>query len=156
MHDLAAFPAILAAVVEAVPREKIRIRASDGRFALVEHVWHLADLEEEGYAVRIERLLAEEHPALADFHGDVIAEERHYIDQEIAPALERFTRARKANAERLASLSDDQRARAGTQEGAGEVTIARVAAMMQQHDREHAADLETLLGELGIAMPALP
>ena len=151
--SLADFPAILAAVVDAVPSDKLRIRASNGRFAVVEHVWHLADLEEEGYGTRIIRLLAEDNPVLPDFRGDVLAEQRQYLTQDVAPALQRFARTREMNAMLLASLKDDQRARRGRQEGVGEITLSRVEEMMRIHDGEHAADLRELLAELGIDEP---
>ena len=149
---LAEFPSHLAAIVASVPAEKMSVRASDGRFALVEHVWHLADLEEEGYGTRIIRLLSENHPSLPDFRGGVLAEERKYIEQDVRPALERFTRVRSMNAMLLESLSEEQRLRAGEQEGVGEVTLARVEEMMREHDGEHAAEIADLLEELGVTV----
>jgi hypothetical protein len=127
---------------------KLRIRARDGRFAMVEHLCHLADLESEGYGARIERLLTEEHPQWGDFDGERIAMERRYLEQDAENALQRFSDARAKNVARLRTTSDQDWERCGRQEGVGEVTLARVVAMMLEHDRGHAADIETLLKEL--------
>jgi hypothetical protein len=132
-----------------MPESLHRTRDSAGNFALVEQVWHLADLEEEGYTVRITRILGETNPSLPDFRGDVVARERRYIEQALAPALQRFESARAANIARLSALTDEQWRRAGTQEGAGEVTLARVAEMMTEHDASHTEELRVLIAELG-------
>jgi hypothetical protein len=153
LERLALLPQILRAAVDAAGKSRLRIRASDGRFSLVEHAWHLADLEEEGFGVRIARLIDEDDPQIADFAGDVIAEQRRYIEQDVEPALDRFKRAREANITRLASLTPEQLQRSGTQEGVGPITLARIPAMMLGHDRSHARDLTELLHELGVAAP---
>jgi len=140
-------------VAERTPEALIRRRGADDNFAVVEHVWHLADLEEEAFAVRIERILAEDNPALPDFRGDVVAIERRYREQPLAPALERFARTRAANHSRLLSATAEQLARRGTQEHVGEITLGDLPRLMHEHDREHARQLIALLKELEIAAP---
>lgn len=148
MEPLRAFPAELRALLESAPRAKLRQRATDGSFALIEHAWHLADLEVEGYGLRIEKLLAEDNPRLPDFKGDEIAERRRYLELELEPALRRFEDARAVNLARIETLSEEQMQRGGEQEGVGRVTIARVVEMMAEHDAGHAAELHALLKEL--------
>jgi len=145
MDELRTFPATLRALIASTPGANIRTRASDGTFALVEQVWHLADLEVEGYGVRLARILDEDDPLLPDFRGDVIAEERRYLELELEPALERFASARAANLERLASLTAAQWQRTGRQEGVGPVTVARVVEMMREHDAGHTVEIHGLL-----------
>src|SRR4051812_1034833 len=111
LHDFAAH---LRATVERMPESLHRTRDSSGNFALVEQVWHLADLEEEGYSVRITRILSESNPALPDFRGDVVARERRYLEQPLTPALERFEATRAANVARLSALSGEEWRRTGT------------------------------------------
>lgn len=131
----------------------IRRRPNAGGFSLVEHAWHLADLETEGYGERITRLLTEPLPHFADFRGDLIAEQRRYIEQPIEPAIARFVAQRVTNVERLRSITDAQWQLRGTQEGIGEVTLARIAEMMSEHDRSHAREIAELLREIGLAVP---
>jgi hypothetical protein len=150
---LAMFPVLLRDVVSNAPAALLRTRARDGRFSLVEHSWHLADLEDEGFGVRIRRLLDEERPILPNFAGDLIAEERHYLEQPAMPAVERFASQRERNRECLAGLQPADLQRAGLQEGVGEVSLARLTTMMLEHDIGHANDLVALLPELGLEVP---
>jgi hypothetical protein len=144
---LAAFPGTLRdALTAAGP--KLRIRARDGRFAMVEHMCHLADLETEGYGMRIERLLTEDRPTWGEFDGERVAMERQYLEQDAQAALDRFAQARAANVARLRTASESDWQRSGTHEGMGQVTLARLAEMMLEHDRGHAEDIGVLLEEL--------
>lgn len=147
IDQLAAFPNALQAALAAAGT-RLRVRASDGRFAMVEHLCHLGDLEREGYGVRIEMLLSEDAPEWDDFDGDAVARERNYLEQDADAALQRFVDARTANVARLRGVSESDWQRRGTHRGTGEVTLARLAEMMVQHDREHAADIAALLEEL--------
>ena len=81
------------------------MRPAGGGFSFVENVWHLADLEREGYGTRIRRILGEENPALLNFDGDRIARERCYQEKDVERGLALFARARQANLEKLRALS---------------------------------------------------
>lgn len=148
IEKLRVFPGELATLITSAPPERLRTRPSNGFFALIEHAWHLADLEVEGYGERIRRLLEEEDPFIPDFKGDEIAAQRRYLELELQPALAKFEAAREANLARVEALDAEQLQRSGEQEGVGRVTIARVVEMMAQHDAEHAAELRALLVEL--------
>lgn len=111
--------------------------------ALVEHLWHLADLEREGFAVRISRLRSEENPELADFDGDRIARERDYRSRDAAEGLEAFRAARDANLATLRSLSSEEWTRAGHLEGYGPITLQELPELMLDHDRSHRAEIRT-------------
>jgi hypothetical protein len=151
LDHLTDFANVVASVFNGTPL--IRRRPATGGFALVEHAWHLADLETEGYAIRIARLLAEVNPSFADFRGEEIARERRYIELEIAPAVKRFIAQRTANVASLCAIGPDQWERCGQQEAVGEITVARVAQMMSEHDRGHASEIAALLRELGHDVP---
>ena len=114
----------------------------DGTFSPVEHCWHLADLEREGFAVRIHRLLEEEEPSLPDFDGARVARERQYRSRSLAEGLAAFRSARLSNRGRLRSLRADQWSRAGTQEGVGRVTMDDLPRMMAEHDAAHRLEID--------------
>jgi len=57
----------LAAHLDSLGPDKAVLAGRRGAFCPVEHCWHLADLEREGYGVRIQRLLRENQPLLRDF-----------------------------------------------------------------------------------------
>jgi hypothetical protein len=113
-------------------------------FSFVEHVWHLADLEEEGYAVRIRRIREEDGPRLADFDGGRLAVERQYRLRGIAEGLKAFARARAANVAVLREVSLDEWLRRATQEQVGPLTLGDIPRMMDDHDAGHRQELQEL------------
>jgi hypothetical protein len=117
----------------------------------LEQAWHLADLEREGYGLRIERLLQEADPLLPDFEGDRIARERSYRTRSLEEALAAFASARAANLARLQAQPPAAWARAGVQQGVGPITLADVPRMMLEHDDSHRAEIAALLA--GAAPP---
>jgi len=114
----------------------------DGTFSPVEHCWHLADLEREGFAVRIRRLLEEEEPSLPDFDGARVARERHYRSRSLSEGLAAFRSARLANLERLRGVRTEQWSRAGTQESVGRVMVCDLPRMMAEHDAAHRLEVD--------------
>jgi hypothetical protein len=114
---------------------------ADG-FSPVEQCWHLADLECDGYAVRIRRLLNETEPELPDFDGDRVAQERDYKSLSLADGLQAFRRARAQNLAALSRLTASEWERAGTQEGVGLIGLCDIPLMMAEHDAAHRTEIE--------------
>ncbi len=131
-------------------------RGKDGAFSLVEHVWHLADLEREGYGTRICRLLSEEEPVLSNFDGERAAQERVYQRRDLRQGLQAFAEARRQNVETLRRLSGSDWKRGGVQDSVGRVTLADLPRMMAEHDRSHTQDIKDLLCHIrtGAPLPA--
>lgn len=113
----------------------------DGSFSPVEQVWHLADLEREGFGTRLDRLQAENRPHLPDFDGDRIARERNYRARSLRDGLSAFAMARKANLDTLQLLPWEAWTRSGTQEGVGPVSLCDMPVFMHQHDQAHVAEI---------------
>lgn len=137
LRDLAAMPAYLRETFEALPQDLVTTGGPDGLFSPVEQVWHLADLEQEGFASRIDRLLNEPHPNLPDFDGTAVARARNYQALSLARGLERFEAARRANLERLRCLPDEAWSRSGVQSGVGAVSLCDMPVFLRQHDQAH-------------------
>lgn len=135
----------LEARARAVSADQARIRPPDGSFSLVEHVWHLADLEKDGFAERIRRIVAEENPTLADFDGARVARERNYRSRDMAEGLGAFQRARAANTSRLRALTPAERSRAGVQDGVGSLTLQDIPTRMLEHDASHRKEIDDLM-----------
>ncbi len=117
----------------------------DGAFSPVEHCWHLADLEREGYALRIRRLLDKHEPQLQDFDGARIAAARNYRQLSLEQGLAAFRAARRDNLRVLHSLAPTQWSRGGTQEGVGRITLADIPRMMAEHDASHRTEIDAWL-----------
>jgi transcriptional regulator with XRE-family HTH domain len=146
---LAAMPAKLKAIVDAIPEDRWRTHPRAGGFSLVEHLCHLRDIDGDGYSVRIERMLAEERPVLPDIDGDQLAIERDYLTQDGRAALDAFTATRWAIVGRLGKLEPTQRRRIGLMAGTAEIDIDGLVSAMLAHDSEHLDELEALRAELG-------
>lgn len=151
--ELSRMPALLSRVAEAFPDAAMRARS--GSFALVEHVWHLADLEREGFGARIARLLGERDPWLPDFDGERTARERRYLQLDLAEGLAAFAAARAANVKALGEVEAGQWSRTGRQEGAGPLSLSELPRRMREHDLSHLNEIADLLFELAPEHPML-
>lgn len=145
-------PALLAKAAADIPEDRVRQRGTTGGFSFVEHVWHLADLEREGYGVRIRRLLSEDEPLLSNFDGERIAHERVYQRRDLADGLLAFTSARTRNLQMLRDVPNGDWARTAEQEGIGAVALGDIPRMMVEHDREHEKEIADLVGELAFGV----
>jgi AraC-like DNA-binding protein len=121
------------------------VKRPRSRFSLVEHAWHLAELEREGFQHRIERLLREDAPQLADFDGDRLATERRYVERDLHEGVRRFQVARKETDALLARVQGAEWLRAGWQDKVGRVVLREMPARIAAHDRAHALELAELL-----------
>jgi DinB superfamily len=147
MGALAAMPEFVADRLASLAPEAVTRRGRDGALSPVEQCWHLADLEQEGFGVRIRRLVEETDPFLPDFDGARLVEERHYVTRSLGEAVASFRAARRANLAALRSLPADQWSRGGTQEGVGAVALCDLPHMMAEHDAGHRSEIERWLTE---------
>jgi len=154
LPSLERMPGELSAAAARVDPSSWNVAPVGGGFSLAEQAWHLADLEREGYGERIRRLLAEEHPLLADFEGDRLARERSYRTKSLPEGIAAFAAARAANVALLRTLGPDHWERSGRQEGVGPVALRDIPRMMREHDAGHRQEIAALLA--GTAVPGEP
>lgn len=160
LKALAQFPQQLEAFYAAVPYEyKLWAPPSwegipSENFTALEQVCHVRDIEIEGYQVRIDRMLRDDHPFLPSIDSYELARERDYPASSAAEALELFRKERAETVEILADLTPDQLARTGEFEGYGLVTVRSLAHFLLSHDHQHLAGLQWLLGKItGLPRP---
>jgi DinB family protein len=146
---LAAMPRLLQSCAERLPRTEWTRRPSPGLFSLVEHCCHLRDLEEEGYTLRLRRMLREDRPELEDFDGGAVAAGRAYPAQDLGAARQAFAEARSRNLLVLAGLDAAALARTARFGEHGTITVVRLAELMVEHDAGHRSELEDLFRTLG-------
>jgi DinB superfamily len=144
---LEAMPSFLERSFASLSAAESQVQGPNQTFAPVEQCWHLADLEREGFGLRIRRLLDEEAPVLADFDGARIARERRYRDRSLAEGLSAFRSARLANLEALRALGSERWSRAGTQQGVGRVMLCDLPQMMAEHDGAHRGEIEAWVAD---------
>jgi hypothetical protein len=140
-NTLETMPAFLAQRFGSLPARQTTRPGPDGTFSPVEQCWHLADLERDGFGVRIRRLLGEEDPYLPDFDGTRVAKEREYVKRSLADGIAAFRDARAANLATLRALPAAEWSRTGTQEGVGRVALCDLPHMMAEHDAAHRAEI---------------
>src|SRR5882672_11587053 len=142
LSELEAMPLFLEASLGTVPPSDSIVPRPNDTFSPVEHCWHLADLEREGYAVRIRRLRDEANPWLPDFDGARIARERNYKSLSLAEGISTFRDARLANIAVLRALDGGDWMRLGEQDGVGAIALCDIPAMMAEHDADHRREIE--------------
>jgi hypothetical protein len=148
MRSLEDMPQYLEQELLALRPELTRQPAPDGTFSPVEQVWHLADLEREGFGSRIDKLLCEREPLLPDFDGAAIAAARHYRSLSLSEGLAAFRTARRSNLAKLRGLAAEAWARSGQQEGVGKVSLCDLPGFMSQHDAAHRAEITAWKSQL--------
>jgi hypothetical protein len=140
-------PVRLRSCATELPRDPWATAPAPRNFSLVEHACHLRDLEEEGYTLRIRRMLREDSPVLADFDGAEVAAARNYPAQDFEAALRAFEEARRRNVELLGALPDALLERRGWFDD-GAITLRRLAGLMLEHDASHRSELDELMRAL--------
>jgi hypothetical protein len=114
----------------------------------IEQVWHILDIEVEGYQRRFRRTLAETHPVLESLDTYALVRERRYKERDGGRALSAFRKARAGTVELIGSLRPDQYLRTATFEGYGPVTLRALIHYLCSHDQQHLAGLQWLLGKI--------
>jgi len=137
-------PHLIRRLVSDVGESSLSERPRGKTWSILEHICHLRDIEQEGYSVRITRVLNEDQPFLNDLDGDKLALERDYINQDFRAALEAFTATRALNVDLIRRLSPDRLARGAEFENVGHVTLLDLLTKIREHDREHIKELTDL------------
>ena len=143
LASLANMPRYIEATMRVLTPEIARRRGHNDLFSPVEQVWHLADLEREGFGQRIDRLLTEAEPRLPDFDGAAIATARQYRSLSLQEGLVAFREARRRNLSILRTLKAEAWNRVGQQDGVGRVSLCDMPSFMAQHDAAHRDEIET-------------
>lgn len=130
-------------IVETLPPTGGYERPPAGGFSICEHLWHLADLEQLGWSVRLERLLSDTKPRLPGVDGDRLAIERDYQSQPWRGAARRFIAQRRRSLRTLGRFDAAALARPSVF-GGRSTTAGDVLAAMVAHDREHRTEIASL------------
>jgi hypothetical protein len=128
-------------------------KPSPDRFSVRETLWHLRDIDVEGFLPRLERVLREDRPFLPDVDGARLARERGYNALDSFAAVEDMKRARRAAAELLQSIGAGQISRPAELEDVGSITLGDLLDRWIRHDSEHLVDLEQLRQEIETSRP---
>jgi hypothetical protein len=150
---LAAFPEQLEAHYGLISAEHKNWRPSSWEgipsepFTPVEQVWHVRDIEIDGYHERLRRTLQESHPLLASLDGEALAGQRSYATRDTAEAFAEFRLARSRTIDLVSNLNPRQFARPAVFEGRP-VTLRGLVHNLCSHDQQHLAGLQLVVGKI--------
>ena len=132
------YAAVAEALLKITP-EELDARAAPNRWTAREIVHHLADSETTS-AIRLRRLLAEEHPHIQGYDQEEFARRLHY-ERSHETSLELFRYARMATAELLECLQPADWLREGTHSESGRYTVEDWLRIYADHAHKHARQI---------------
>jgi hypothetical protein len=132
------YSAVAEALVKITPAE-LDARPAPNRWTAREIVHHLADSEITS-AVRLRRLLAEDHPQIQGYDQEEFARRLHY-ERPHQSSLELFRYARLATAELLECLQPADWLREGVHSDSGRYTVETWLRIYADHAHKHARQI---------------
>jgi hypothetical protein len=131
----AGYGAVMAAL-EGITPEELDAREGPGEWSPRQVVHHLADSEMTS-AIRIRRMIAEDHPLLQGYDQDRFAEVLFY-DRPIEASLEAFRGARASTTPIFRALSEQQWTRTGNHSETGRTSVEDSLVYYAVHAHDHA------------------
>src|SRR5437667_11649991 len=131
------------------PQDSLTAHPIPGKWSAAEIVHHLADSETTS-ALRLRRLLVEDHPLIQAYDQDAFAARLNYNNRDIAPALEAFRCARATTAQLFDFMEDNDWRREGTHSETGAYTAEDWLTIYAAHAHNHAAQIRRLREALAI------
>ncbi len=117
------------------------VRPAEGEWTALEVLCHLAETERQAYRPRLQRVLAEDNPALPALAEPPLA----VRDEAPRAALERFAAERQATLDLLGTLATDDWERPAQHHRLGQTTLLGLADLIAQHDRLHLRQIRETL-----------
>ena len=142
LSTLSDMPGYIEESFSGLSQENLCKSGSEGEFSPIEQIWHLADLEEEGFFLRINALLNGKAQKLSGFDGDKIAEERNYKSLSFTEGLEKFKRVRERNINIFQRLNESDWMKEGFMEDVGKISLCDMPSFLFQHDSAHKTEIE--------------
>ena len=125
------------------PADFLTAHPIEGKWSAAEIIHHLADSETTS-ALRMRRLLVEDHPLIQGYDQDQYAAKLHYNMREIAPALEAFRSARATTGQLLDLMTEEDWKREGTHSESGSYSSEDWLRIYAAHAHNHAAQIGRL------------
>jgi hypothetical protein len=137
----------VAGALDGFPKDKLAANLIPGKWSAAEIVQHLADSEMTS-AIRLRRLLVEDHPVIQGYDQDLFATKLRYNELDIAPALEAFRGARATTTQLLERMTEADWRREGTHTESGRYTAEDWLEIYAAHAHGHADQIRRLREKL--------
>jgi len=130
------------------PKDALTAHPIAGKWSAAEIVHHLADSEMTS-AIRLRKLLAEEHPLIQGYDQEAWAAKLRYTARPLAPSLAAFKAARESTAQLLETMSDAEWKHPGWHTESGPYHAEKWLQIYAAHAHGHAAQIRRLREALG-------
>ena len=130
-----------AEVAEGLRDAQRRHRPAPGHWCVNEVMAHLHHVETVVFLPRLQRMLAQDHPAFVSFSPEPWTHERDHSLDPFTGSLAAFAKARRETVSLLRSLPASGAERLGLSSFFGPVTLAQFATHIADHDLEHLAQI---------------
>jgi hypothetical protein len=127
---------VVSEALRGISERELDARPAPGKWSPREIVHHLADSEMTS-AIRLRRLIAEEHPTIQGYDQDEFSRRLSY-DRPIRASLDAFRAARETTAEILDQLTEAQWSREGTHSESGRYAVEDWLKIYAEHAHNHA------------------
>jgi hypothetical protein len=129
--------------LEGFSAEALTAHPLPGKWSAAEIVHHLADSEMTS-AIRIRRLLVEDHPVIYGYDQDAFATKLGYNEREISQSLEAFRAARTSTVPLLKRMTEDDWQREGWHSESGKYSTTDWLSTYAAHAHGHAEQIRRL------------
>ena len=116
-----------------------------GKWSIKEVMYHIRDMEQLAYQVRLSRMLTEEEPYLPEVDQNQLAVDRDYGNQDAAVARSEFKSLRDETVRLLESAPLEAWQRTGNHWKAGRVTVAEAVSRQAEHDFKHLIQMKDIV-----------
>jgi len=141
-------PAALNHFTTGLPADAWNARTRAGEWSLGEILCHLRDVEAEVNLPRLRKVLQEDNPFIAGQDTDRWAQERGYIHQDGARALQRFSATRQRLIKSLEKLEPQEWQRSARHTIFGPTRLHELMEIVAGHDRLHVRQAQETAGSL--------
>lgn len=131
------------AALKGFPEGKLTAHPLPGKWSAAEIVHHLAD-SETASALRLRKLLVEDHAIIQGYDQEVYATRLRYNERDLAPSLEAFRAARATTAQLFPGMSEADWAREGWHTESGRYSVESWLRIYAVHARNHAGQIQRL------------
>lgn len=133
--------------LEDFPAESLKSHPLADKWSASEIVHHLADSESTS-AIRLRRLLVEDHALIQGYDQDQYAARLRYNDREMGPALQAFQAARATTGQLLDLMTEEDWNRVGEHSETGRYSTEDWLRIYSDHAHNHAMQIRRLRAAL--------
>ena len=133
--------------LEGFPVDQLTARPLTGKWSAAEIVHHLADSEMQS-AIRLRKLLAEDHPVIQGYDQDEWATRLHYNDRPIGPSLAALKAARESTQQLFLLMTEADWRKLGWHTDTGSYHCERWLTIYAEHAHGHARQIAALKAAL--------